>query len=255
MLGGGAARIGRAFMNLAYPPGCAACSDECGPDEVFCTFCADELALIEPPYCQVCGKPQPVTEASPLCSNCRQDIPAFDQVRALGLHTGPLAQALRGLKYHGRLSAGAGLARFWAQNIPLRWLRGIDLAAPVPLHPRRLIRRGFNQALLLSAKLPLPQMTPDLLIRTRHTRPQVGLGPAQRRQNVARAFKLREKYQDLVDGSRVLLLDDVYTSGATVNECACELKESGAAWVGVLTLVRAGRDPDPDQDHAEQEEA
>ena len=247
MQAGGAARLGNALINLAFPPGCAACSAPCGPGELFCSHCADELSFIEPPYCQICGRPQPATESHKLCPACRKSQSAFDRVRALGLHTGSMARAVRGFKYYGKISAGAGLARLWAESIPIRWLKGADLAAPVPLHPLRMLKRGFNQSLQLGAKLALPEMIPDLLIRKRHTRPQVGLGPAQRRQNVAQAFKVRDKYLERIEGARVMLIDDVFTTGATVNECAAELKYAGAVWVGALTLVRAGKDPEPDE--------
>jgi ComF family protein len=251
----GAAALGNALLNLAFPPYCAACSNSCGLDEYFCPACQDELALIEAPYCQTCGQPQLATETDIQCAHCRTNPPAYDQARALGLHQGPLARTVRSFKYYGKLSAGAALARYWAEQAPKRWLQGIDLAAPVPLHPLRLIKRGFNQSLLLCDRLPLPRVIPDLLIRRRHTKPQVGLGPRERRENVAQAFTVRPRYAELVDGARVALIDDVYTTGATVSECARELKYAGAAWVGVFTLMRAGRDPEPDEsDETDQRE-
>ena len=250
----GAEQLGGALLNLIFPPGCASCSKACPADQAFCSQCLDDMVLIDPPYCQRCGKPQLATESQNLCPECRQSSPAFDRARALGLHQGALARAVRALKYHGRLSAGEALARFWAEAIPPRWLRGADICAPVPLHPLRLIKRGFNQSLSLSARLALPGLIPDLLIRRRHTKPQVGLGPEQRRQNVAQAFSLRPKYASQVEGARIMLVDDVFTTGATVTECARELKFAGAAWVGVLTLVRAGREPEPqDLDHETEE--
>ncbi len=150
---------------------------------------------------------------------------------------------MRAFKYQRRFWLGKALARVLA-GAPRAWWATCDLLAPVPLHPRRLLSRGFNQALLLARALDDgsgPALAPDLHRRTRHTRPQVGLDPAQRRENVAGAFALSPAWRGRLADQWVLLVDDVFTTGATVHECARVLKEAGAARVNVFCLLRAGK--------------
>jgi ComF family protein len=179
-----------------------------------------------------------------LCPGCRLDPPAFARARAVALHTGPLAEAVRRFKYDGRYALGPGLAALLARDAPSELLGWAELAAPVPLHPWRLLRRGFNQAQELARGLQRHHglaVAPRLLTRLRHTRPQVGLSPRQRVANVAWAFGVNPRQTHLARGRRVLLLDDVLTTGATVSECARVLLAAGAAEVSVLTLTRAGK--------------
>ncbi|MFH1035991.1 MAG: ComF family protein [Pseudomonadota bacterium] len=242
-----------AILDLALPPGCPACGAAPAPEGVFCPACRQEIRLVGPQACPRCGLPQPAGREPSLCLACRFDPPAQDDLICLGLHQGPLAQALRDFKYRRRLAAGAALGRFLAQGLGSDILRQAQVLAPVPLHFRRLWRRGFNQSLLLArawtgrlAPGTRPLLLPGLLRRLRHTRPQVGLALQARQDNVAGAFALHPRQAGLIEGQRVLLLDDVYTTGATVGECARVLKEAGAARVTVVTLARApGRGPGP----------
>jgi ComF family protein len=198
----------------------------------------------------VCGGPDREPPPHAPCPACRARPPAFSRARALLLYRGPAAEALKSFKYRRRLAAGHSLARLAAASTPPAWLAGADLLAPVPLHPWRLVKRGFNQALALFAPLAKArglELAPGLLRRRRHTRPQVGLSPQARRDNVAGAFGLGRGGE--VGGRVVVLVDDVLTTGATAGECARVLAAAGAAEVRVLTLVRAGAagsGPDPD---------
>jgi ComF family protein len=161
-------------------------------------------------------------------------------------YAGPAGQAVRRFKYRGSLAAGAELAGLIARRTPAEYLAGAELLLPVPLHPWRLLRRGFNQACVLFRPLARRhgrELAAGLLRRRRHTRPQVGLDAAARRENVAGAFDLARGTAARVRGRQVLLVDDVFTTGATAAECARVLKEAGAAWVGVFTLVRARGHP------------
>jgi ComF family protein len=115
-----------------------------------------------------------------------------------------------------------------------------DLLVPVPLHPRRLKERGFNQALLLAKAFPDKPLAREVLIRVRHTMPQSGLNPKERRENVKRAFTAPRPEE--IKGKSVLLIDDVYTTGATVRECARILRQAGALEVAVLTVARVRYD-------------
>ncbi len=194
------------------------------------------MRLLTGGACPACGRPGP----EGLCADCRAAPPAFGRARALAAYSGPVGEALRSFKYRRRLASGAALAAWLVRETPAAWLAGMELVAPVPLHGRRLLGRGFNQAVVLFRPLARArglEFAPRLLARLRHTRPQVGLKPQERRANVSGAFGVRRP--ELVQGRRVLLVDDVYTTGATVSECARTLQRAGAAGVAVLTLVRA----------------
>jgi len=157
------------------------------------------------------------------------------------MYQGPLAQLVRGYKYQRRYNLGQALAGaaelLWQESGPPR----ADLVAPAPLHRLRLLWRGFNQAMALAR--PLARATgavlaPRLLKRVRYTRPQVGLSAPERARNVERAFALGPDWRPEHRGLSVLLVDDVFTSGATLNACARVLKEAGAGRVEALTLLR-----------------
>ncbi len=235
-------RLGRALLDLAFPPQCAACGQMVPDAETFCPECRAQVELIRAPVCRRCGRPLADGAKEWQCRRCAARPPAYDQARSLALHRGPLAQAVRDFKYRRRYGRGAALAAFWVRQAPVDWLAGVELLVPVPLHPRRLLWRGFNQALVLARPLGRRlglAVEPGLLRRRRHTRPQVGLDAAQRRANVEGAFVLARGGAARVEGRRVLVVDDVFTTGATVEECARVLREAGAARVMVHTLVRA----------------
>ena len=237
----GLANLGQGLRDLLFPPACAGCGAPVGQDQFLCPGCEASVEPLAAPQCPLCGRPG----ESWRCADCQADPPPFDAAHALARHSGPLAQAVRGFKYQRRFWLGAGLAaRLGAA--PRAWWATADLIAPVPLHPRRLIARGFNQALVLARGLPQgqgPVLAPRLLRRLRHTRPQVGLAPADRLSNVAGAFGVHPAWKGRLDGAWVLLVDDVFTTGATVAECARVLKQAGAYRVEVLTLARAGGGP------------
>ncbi len=237
------ARLAAALGELILPRGCAACG--CLPSETepaFCSACGEELVWLQEPFCPRCGRPG----GEGLCPACRRVEPAFDRARSLLAYAGAVGRAVRRFKYRRSLAAGAELAGMIARRTPREHLAGAELLLPVPLHPWRRLRRGFNQACVLFRPLARRQglrLAAGLLRRRRHTRPQVGLDAAARRENVAGAFELARGAAKRVRGRRVLLLDDVFTTGATAAECARVLKGAGAAWVGVLTLVRARGHP------------
>ncbi len=192
-----------------------------------------------PPYCPRCGKPFPRGSTSHLCSDCLQQKLSFDWGRAAAMYQGVLAEAIQRFKYHGEVNLAGPLGWFW-NKINLEEL-SFEAIIPVPLHPSRLRERGFNQSLLLGktlGKIHNKTVLAGALRRIRNTIPQVQLDHSERERNVRGAFAVRNQ-EEIMD-KRFLLVDDVFTTGATVNECARVLKKSGAKEIIVLTLARVG---------------
>jgi ComF family protein len=239
-----AARLVHELALFIYPPTCADCgiplhSDRSGP---FCPDCLRTLELISEPYCPVCGVPYTTEIPNPhLCGDCLGGIHYFDRARSTGSYRGSLREVLHRFKYGGRTSLARPLAQMLtAPGKHLAQLHKIDRIIPVPLHPKRLRQRGFNQASLLARRLGSAlKISVDYasLKRSRWTEPQTGLTRRQRAANVRGAFGL--KAPEKVRGKGVLLLDDVLTTGETVNQCVRVLKrDGGAKEVVVLTVAR-----------------
>ncbi|MBU0680989.1 MAG: ComF family protein [Proteobacteria bacterium] len=173
---------------------------------------------------------------SHLCTLCRQKKYAFERARAVFCYNDEIGKLIHSLKFSGK-KTGLRTMAVLAQNSSLADLSSPDIIVPVPLHPLKLKSRGFNQSLLL-AKVFFPDQKAKIshcLVRSRHTRPQTGLKGDERRKNVVGAFLVREP--ERVQGKKICLVDDVFTTGTTVNECAKTLKKAGAASVEVATLA------------------
>jgi ComF family protein len=215
-----------------------------------CGGCLGGFAPIRHPYCSMCGivfKSRSDTEH--LCGDCIKRPKAFDQARAVALYAPGFMELLQQLKYRGKIQLAGPLGRLLLTAFMSYWPKDhFDLVMPVPLHKKKMRQRGFNQALLLIDKwgrfaersygcrfeLPVDRTT---LVRTKPTASQTGLGRTARRQNIKNAFKVTAPWE--IDAKRILLVDDVYTTGATVGECAWVLMKAGAQRVDVLTLARA----------------
>jgi len=237
-------RILRGLLDVILPSSCSYCNGPVGDSGIahFCRECWGDFAMISGPLCPCCGKPfgSPASlEHSPdhVCGECRRRPPKFDQALAVGQFEGPLREAIHQFKYRPCRSLGRPLGEWFAQNI--RILPRLEVAIPVPLHGSRLRQRGFNQALLLAHHLHEKHgisLSFDNLVRMRRTMPQVELSAEERIKNVADAFALRRP--DEIYAKNVVIVDDVFTTGATMNECASVLKAAGAAEVVALTLAR-----------------
>ena len=238
------------LVDWLYPPRCRACADRIeGRDaEYFCSACWRRIQLVSHPNCTVCGRPFPDSGADDhVCGICLAREPRFTRARAWACYpreeveNHPLRQVVHKFKYGRKVSLGKPLGRLLAVGCR-EFLSGqhLELILPVPLHPRRLRWRGFNQSALLALEVGRAwgiAMDPFVLLRTRETLPQTQLSEEERRRNVRGAFALDPRRS--VKGKKILLVDDVYTSGATVNECSRTLKRAGAEEVTVLTLARA----------------
>jgi len=233
--------VARRVLDRLFPWMCVHCGESAA--SALCDRCLASARWIEGPACPRCGLPL-ASPPSHLCGRCLAAPPSFRRLRALVTYRAdrededPVGAALRALKYGRRRALAASLSELVAERFPFEAVE-LDLAVPVPLHVTRLRDRGFNQALLL-AREPARRfgisIDARLLERTRPTPPQVGLGHRERRANLRGAFAVRPGRT--VAGARILLVDDVCTSGATADACASALLSRGAASVDVVTLAR-----------------
>lgn len=230
-----------AILAVAFAPSCASCGElltqpTAGP---VCPACWRSILPITPPVCDRCGDPLATWHdlAVPLsiCTRCRRMPSAVDRARAVGEYAGPLRDVIHAFKYEGRRSLARPLAALMRQRGGAV-LGGIDCSVPVPLHPSRRRHRGFNQSADLARHLGVPAI--HALRRVRATATQADLPAAQRHRNVRDAFATTCAGRDL-SGAVVLLVDDVSTTGATLDACARALKAAGVAEVRALTAARA----------------
>lgn len=232
------------IIDCLFPPLCHYCREPLHDSRKtrLCDSCLAGLTLLESPLCPLCGYPYLHGSCSDhLCGACTVARPAFDSARGALVFDGAVRELIHRLKYGGKTILRRPLALLAADHLD-RFVCGSspEMIIPVPLHKKRLRQRGFNQAILVGeifAKqwgLPLLRNT---LRRVRWTEPQVNLSAAERPENVKGAFALEQISE--IAGKRILLVDDVYTTGSTVKECAKVLKSGGAGSVVVVTVARA----------------
>jgi len=229
----------RLMLNAVLPPQCLACKTAVDSPGNLCAACFSTFTFITPPYCDCCGVPleTPVID-DVLCGACLADRPSFAQARAVFLYTDVSKNVVLKLKHGDRTDAAVSLAR-WMQRAGAPLIDACDLIVPVPLHRWRLLSRMYNQAALLAnalGKTTGKAVIPDALVRVKATPVQGGLDRAARRKNVARAFEVRNPRA--IEGKRILLIDDVLTTGATASACARTLLSAGAASVSALVIAR-----------------
>jgi ComF family protein len=234
----------RALVDLVLPPQCLACTRPVGIEGGLCPACWSRLRLIERPFCAQLGTPfaYDLGEGA-LSAEAIADPPPFERCRAVAAFDDVARNLVHGLKYRDRLDLAAWMAG-WMARAGRDLLDDADVIVPVPLHSRRLWRRRFNQSASLARavadKAGKPMVT-TALCRIRPTPQQVGLSAAERDRNVRGAFKVMEDQRVTVAGRRVLLVDDVYTTGATVKAATRALERAGAAAVDVLVFARVVR--------------
>jgi ComF family protein len=232
------------FVDCLFPPLCHSCREPLHDSRKvrLCDSCLAGVTPLESPLCPLCGYPFLHASCSDhLCGACTLASPSFDAARGALLFDGPVRELIHQFKYSGKtmlrrplaLLSADHLGQFVSESRP-------DMIIPVPLHKKRLRQRGFNQAILLgeifAGRWQLPLLR-NHLRRVRWTEPQVNLSATERLENVRGAFAVSGASD--FSGKRILLVDDVYTTGSTVKECAKILKHAGAETVNVVTVARA----------------
>ena len=229
------------LLNHMLPPRCLSCGAGVQDTGRLCAGCWKGLKFLQGPSCACCGHPFDfISEAEgSLCGRCLTKKPSFDLARSALRYDDGSRPMILSFKHGDRTDYADFLAQLLTQVCPPLKPSGA-IVIPVPLHKRRLRRRRYNQAMLIgqsfAGKKSLDYI-PDMIIRIKHTPPQQG-NYGHRKRNLAGAFEFRDSYRDRVRGRTVILVDDVYTTGATAGACARILKAAGAGRVEVLTLAR-----------------
>jgi ComF family protein len=239
-----ARRWGRATLDALVPPLCLSCGTGIDAPGALCAACWSRVAFMAPPLCACCGFPFE-TESGPdaLCAACLAKRPRYRRARAAFRYDDNSRRLVLMFKHADRLDPAPTFAR-WLAQAGAELLADADVIAPVPLHRWRLLWRRYNQSAELAralGRLSGKRVVPDLVQRHRHTPPQADRNARERRLNVAGAFRVHPYRRDHVRDKSILLIDDVLTTGATVEACARVLLRAGAASVDVLTLARVVR--------------
>ena len=239
--------MGGAVLNALLPPRCLRCGTGTDRPGALCGACWEKVRFLAPPWCERCGFPFELPlPGETVCAACLARSPRFDRARAVMAYDDGSRDLVLGFKHADR-TEGAPAYAAWMARAGADLLADADLIAPIPLHWQRLLRRRYNQAALLARELGRREsgtavVVPDLLRRRRATPSQGYLSPAARWRNVRGAFEVTPRHAARVAGARVLLIDDVLTTGATVETCARRLFAAGAAGVDVLILARIVRE-------------
>ena len=231
----------RGLVSLFYPPFCAVCKRAVEPDEGLCASCAGKAPRIRPPFCAKCSQPfDGAITGSFSCANCANRVLHFEAAVSAYRSRGAVREVIHSFKYGRQIHLRHLVGRWLGEALADPRLAGrrFDLVVPVPLHPARQRERGFNQAELLAAALQRISGLPvrNVLQRRRYTTTQTQFDRNERMENLRGAFRLRHgsNVQDL----RMLLVDDVLTTGSTLSECAAVLLEAGALSVHAMTAAR-----------------
>ena len=240
-----ARRAATAFADVVYPPSCIVCQAATAEPAALCAQCWGRLRLIERPYCERLGTPFAVDAGAALLSPAAiANPPVYARARAVARFDETARLLAHRLKYGDRLDLAWTLAG-WMARAGAELLANADLIVPVPMHRSRIWKRRFNQAALLAdgiARRLGKRVDAFALARKRPTRPQVGLSRAERQANLSGAFEVGEEARARLAGLRVLLVDDVLTTGATANTAARALLRGGAEAVDVLVFATVVHD-------------
>jgi ComF family protein len=235
------ASAARVVLGIVYPPTCIGCGGATGEPHSLCARCWSQIAFIERPFCERLGTPFAIDLGMPLLSPAAiAEPPVFERARAVARYDDVARRLVHRLKYGDRLELARALATMMVRS-GAELLAEAEVIVPVPLHRWRLWWRRFNQAMALASvvsKASGVPCDPFLLARVKPTKPQVGLSKAQRGENLQGAFRVPAEARPRLEGKRVLLVDDVLTTGATANAASRALLRGGARAVDVLAFAR-----------------
>lgn len=228
------------FLNLILPPRCFGCGDLTTTANQLCGVCWKSLKFITSPYCDQCGHPFIVDESYLICGDCMATPPLFTKGRSAFQYDSLVRENILSFKHADATHLAKPFGR-WLYRAAEDILPHCDAIIPVPLHRWRLLKRRYNQATLLAKEVSklggIPLLT-NVLIRYKHTESQHGKSRRLREKNVKSVFSIAPQHSSLIKNKSFLLIDDVWTTGATISNCVKVLKRSGAKNVYVLTLAR-----------------
>lgn len=237
------AQIVKPVLDFALPERCPACGAITTDGSSFCADCWPKLRFLNPPWCAACALPFAYEQhGDAVCADCLSQPPLHDGIRAVVAYDDLSRQIILRLKYGGKIGLAKLVARQLVRHLPDN--RGDIVVVPVPLHWTRLWARSFNQSALIAqelARLGGMEYRADLLLRTRRTPSMRGLSSKQRRKAVAKALVTNPARLNQISGKRIILVDDVLTTGATSDGCIKALKNAGANWVQLFCWARALR--------------
>lgn len=237
-------KIANILLDLLLPPRCPVSGEIVDAPGLIAPHIWSKLSFIEAPYCHGCGLPFSFEiGAGAICATCAAAPPVFTQARSALLYDDASRDLILAFKHGDRLESVPALVPFMTRA-GAELIAQTDYLVPVPLYRWRLLRRRYNQALLLAygiGRTARKAVLPDSLFRVRSTPVQGHMKSDARAKNVKNAFGVRVKDRAEIAGKNILLIDDVYTTGATVSECAKALLKAGAAQVNVLTLARVAK--------------
>ena len=233
-------RIWESILDYIFPPRCLLCSGMILNNNGFCVDCWSKLNFITKPYCQICCFEFSIDYGSEnsICARCLEDAPYYDKARSLLRFDENSKKIIHALKYYDRCMVAEIIAKMLI-NYYKELAVSADLIIPVPMHKIKRLSRLYNHAQILGvaiARLVEKKIRADILIKAKHTRPQTGLARKYRIDNLSNSIIVSNKQK--IRGKKILLIDDVITTGTTVNLCAKQLKKAGAKEVVVLCIAR-----------------
>ncbi len=229
------------LLNLILPPRCIKCRNIVEKSGGLCSYCWSKIEFITKSNCSICGFPfEYDMGVDTPCAACIAKKPPYDKAVAVFIYNDKSSDLITYFKYGDKIHAASTFAELM-YNKCRDQIDDADIIIPVPLHPKRLLRRRYNQSALISNhinRLSGVDTIPDLMSRKKNNVPQASLSKKERLQNVKGAFSIKKKYINILQNKNIILIDDVMTTGATVSECAKVLKKSGASKVEIITLAK-----------------
>ncbi len=236
------------ILDFILPPRCAITGDIVSSQGMLAPTAWKELNFIEDPKCERCGSPFDYNNANDgdsiiICAQCLKNPPIYATARSALTYDDTSKRLILGFKHADQTQAVSTFIP-WLERVGADMIKNADIITPVPLHPLRLLKRRYNQSGIIAQHLSQSTGVPiifDLIRRTKNTQIQGYLPRKERKKNIKNAFKITDKKQTIIKNKNIVLIDDVYTTGATVTECTKVLLQSGAANVHILTLARTTR--------------